>query len=427
MAHLFDNADGRTNGPATLPVHFSIASDDGMSHHEAEENAIGLSQQLQHLESRVVDCESLLRDLVIAMAQCPIWCQQVNESTSAASVAPSTLAMEEEPVEAMPAAPVKEEALDFGDCITSEPTQNGQRLDEASRLDEGRCGRSADAESLTTMVKLSVNGEESAGGTSSGQRFAPEPALGIGPARRMEETPAEECRAQVNDFATMPTQSVNGEGGARDTSSGQRFEPKPALGIGPAQKMEGTLVEDDRAPSNDIANVTNTRPIDIANVTNTRPMEVKQRIREDEELDEIIKKYADTLKKPTSKVAPYLLEAAARRVRSLDEDNACQWYIDMLKGKGQADRMWYEVTDWIDKDGVAAVTGYGSCESAGSAGHDKKCKAIEKRIKSLDPKHGADRNALEKIVGEVRKLMPWTADLRRAMVVLQDELLSGCG
>jgi len=59
----------------------------------------------------------------------------------------------------------------------------------------------------------------------------------------------------------------------------------------------------------------------------------------------------------------------------------------------------------------------------GVSGPRKKCKAIEKKLKGLDPMHEADRNTLERMFEEVRKLMPWTASLRRKMVDLQDELL----
>jgi len=154
------------------------------------------------------------------------------------------------------------------------------------------------------------------------------------------------------------------------------------------------------------------------------PREIIRKWEEDKELDELIKRYEDTLKKPTAKLAPYLLEAAVRRIRMTEENNASEGYVNMLKEKSQASRMWYEVSDWLDQDGVAAVTMFGSCQSAGSAGHGKKCKAIEKKLKGLDPGHAADRNTLERLFAEVRKLMPWTASLRRRMVEMQDELLS---
>jgi len=141
-------------------------------------------------------------------------------------------------------------------------------------------------------------------------------------------------------------------------------------------------------------------------------------------LDKMIKSYGDTGKKPAAKTARSTQEAAARRWQALDDDRTDLSYQKMLSEKSQADRLWYAIVDLVVKDSMAAVTGLGASKVAGTKGHSKKCTVIAKKMARLDPSHRSDINMIDKLMLESGSLSPWTANLRKAMVSLEDVLLS---
>jgi len=139
----------------------------------------------------------------------------------------------------------------------------------------------------------------------------------------------------------------------------------------------------------------------------------------------MIRERQERHKKPIApdKVEQWTLEAAVRRLQSLDELNAEVQYQEMLKSKSQVQRAWYEIKDLIEQDCIAALAGCGACKTAGSMGHKKKCAITAKTLSSLDPAYQADMNTIDKLLKTSRGLMPWSAELWKTMATMEDVLL----
>jgi len=149
----------------------------------------------------------------------------------------------------------------------------------------------------------------------------------------------------------------------------------------------------------------------------------RQRV-DDERLDELVRDFRDNGKRPTAKLEPWVGEAVARRLQTNDDDKAAEWYQQALREKPRSWKTWWDITDLIDMHCVAAVTGYGACEAAGTARHKKKCSAIGKALAKLEPSAEGDLNAIDKHLKAAGKLIPWNGELMEVMEATKDDLLS---
>ena len=95
----------------------------------------------------------------------------------------------------------------------------------------------------------------------------------------------------------------------------------------------------------------------------------------------------------------------------------------MLREKTQTSRMWYEICDLTQKNSLAAVAEFGASRAAGTAGHNKKCTSIAKKLVKLDPVFGADAKAIAKVTIETSGLFPWNEFLYKAMATMEERLL----
>ena len=94
----------------------------------------------------------------------------------------------------------------------------------------------------------------------------------------------------------------------------------------------------------------------------------------------------------------------------------------MLREKTQTSRMWYEISDLMKKNSLAAVAELGASKAAGTARHNK-CTSIATKLVKLDPVFGADAKAIAKLTIETSGLFPWNEFLYKAMATMEERLL----
>ena len=140
-------------------------------------------------------------------------------------------------------------------------------------------------------------------------------------------------------------------------------------------------------------------------------------------LDEMIHLYESTHTTPSAKLEPPVLEAAARRWTSIDDAKQNERHQAMLRAKTQAQRLWYEICDLMQKNTLAAVAGLGTCESAGTGSHSKRCTSIAKKLAKLDPAFQVDCRSIDKLMLESCNLFPWNDLLLKGMAMMEDSLL----
>jgi len=144
-------------------------------------------------------------------------------------------------------------------------------------------------------------------------------------------------------------------------------------------------------------------------------------------LDEFIDKYKQEHRRPSTSEMLSVREAAAKRWQSIDDDKVDERYQNMLGEKSKTAQAWYEIVDLLYKDTLAAVAGCGTCCTAGSAGHGKKCLNIAKKLMKLDLAHGEDCKMVGKLLVKTEGLFPWSCELRQAMTSIENKLLDEAG
>jgi len=141
-----------------------------------------------------------------------------------------------------------------------------------------------------------------------------------------------------------------------------------------------------------------------------------QRHRDNSQLDELLRDYEVHGRIPSAPLSPGVM-AAAERMRRMTDENVTD------EEQPWNHRLWNSCHDLLYKNRLAAVTRVGACKGAGDAGQKKQCKALERKLRQLQPLRPNDAELGARLLGKAALLLPWSKGLRDTMIELEDSLL----